>query len=223
MSLTPEYFNFLKELAANHNREWFQTNKNRFEQHVSAPFTALTQNVIYLMQQIDPQINIDYKQAAFRFYRDTRFSADKSPYKLQMSAVVSRMGRQNTHYPEVYYQFGPGDNFIAVGLYRPDKDTLTKIRQAITEHPQAFDEMIQQPDILKYFPNAWQGERNKRLLNKQWQQLAKQQPYLLNKQFYAITHYSPQDLLCPDLPQFIVAHYQSAHAFNEWLLKLQQS
>jgi uncharacterized protein (TIGR02453 family) len=222
MYLTPEYYNFLKEVAANNNREWFQANKARFEQHVFRPFQALTQEVIKLVQESDPQINIDYKQAAFRFYRDTRFSADKSPYKLWMGAAVSRLGRKNTRYPEVYYQFGPGNNFIAVGLYRPDKDTLTKIRHAIAINPQAFNEVIQQPDILKYFPQAWQGDRNKRLPLKQWQQLARLQPYLLNKQFYAIAQYTPQDILRPDLPKFIVAHYKSTHAFNQWLLNLQE-
>ncbi len=220
----PEFYEFIKDVAANNNRDWFNKHKKRFRNDVFLPFKELTEQVITLMQEIDPDIKIDYKLAAFRFYRDTRFSKDKSPYKLWMGAAVSRMGRKNTRYPEIYFQFGPGENFIAGGLYRPDKDTLYNIRKKIAQNPEAFEAVLNDKQILKQFPDGFKGERNKRLPVKSWQELSKKYPFLLNKQFYTIIYYTPQDILKQeDLPVFIVQHYRAMQKFNEWLLHLVSS
>ncbi len=219
--ITPQFYEFIKDIAANNNREWFNERKKRFETDVFMPFKELTEQVISLMQQIDPEIQIDYKQAAFRFYRDTRFSKDKSPYKLWMGAAVSREGRKNTRYPEIYFQFGPGENFIAGGLYRPDKETLYRIREKIAKNPEEFEAILYDKDILKQFPDGFKGERNKRLPVKHWQELSKTYPFLLNKQFYTIMHYIPQEILeKADLPAFIVQHYKAMQKFNDWLLAI---
>ena len=219
--ITPNFYEFLKDIAANNNRDWFKERKKRFETDVFMPFKELTEQVISLMQQIDPEIQIDYKQAAFRFYRDTRFSMDKSPYKLWMGAAVSREGRKNTRYPEIYFQFGPGENFIAGGLYRPDKETLYRIREKIAKNPEDFDAILNNKRILKQFPDGFKGERNKRLPVKHWQELSKTYPFLLNKQFYTIIYYTPQEILeQADLPAFIVQHYKAMQKFNDWLLAI---
>ena len=222
--ITPQFYEFIKDVAANNNREWFKESKNRFETDVFLPFKHLTERVITLMQQIDPKIQIDYKQAAFRFYRDTRFSKDKSPYKLWMGAAVSRMGRKNTRYPEIYFQFGPGENFIAGGLYRPEKETLYRIREKIARNPEEFEAILTDKQILNQFPEGFKGERNKRLPVKSWQDLSKTYPFLLNKQFYTIIYYTPQEILSQtDLPEFIVRHYRAMQKFNKWLLEIESS
>jgi len=221
--ITPQYYNFLKEVAANNNRDWFKAHKEQFDETVFLPFKALTETVIEKMQKIDSEIHINFKQAAFRFYRDTRFSADKSPYKLWMGAAVSRIGRKNTQYPELYFQFGPGENFIATGLYRPDKETLYQIRSKIAENPKEFEAVLNDKTFLKIFPDGIQGERNKRLPVKEWQQLAEKYPVVLNKQFFAVNFYSPDDIMRPDLADFIIAHYKATEVFNQWLFAIDKS
>ncbi len=219
--LTPLFYSFLKDVAAHNDREWFNLNKFRYENDIFLPFKELTNQVIELMQQIDPAIQIDFKQAAFRFYRDTRFSADKSPYKLWMGAAVSRVGRKNTRYPEIYFQFGPGENFIAGGLYRPDKEILFRIREKIAENPVIFEKILSDTTVLQQFPDGFKGERNKRLPVKHWQELSKIHPVLLNKQFYTIKYYTPKEILNQaNLPAFIVRHYQALQKFNDWLIML---
>jgi len=65
-----------------------------------------------------------------------------------------------------------------------------------------------------------QGERNKRLPDKAWQQLAEKYPVILNKQFFAVNFYNPDEIIRPDLADFIVAHYKATNAFNQWLLNI---
>ncbi len=217
--IQPNFYSFLEELAANNTRNWFKSHKNDFETQVFLPFKALTETVIFLMQKIDPEINIAFNQAAFRIYRDIRFSPDKTPYKLWMGAVVSRNGRKNTTMPEVYFQFGPGENFIAAGLYKPDKNTLYRIRQKIAENPVLFEQITNAESLINFFPDGIQGERNKRLPVKTWQQTAQKYPFILNKQFYAVNFYSRKKILqTANLAEFIVSHYKAMESFNNWLM-----
>jgi len=219
MIITDNYYQFFKQLAANNNRDWFHVHKDSYQADVLTPFTKLTENVIEKTRTLYPAISIMYKDAAFRIYRDTRFSKDKTPYKLWMGAVVNPIGRKNTQFPEIYFQFGPGENFIAAGLYRPDKETLQKIRLAIANNPDAFNLIIKDPKMRKFFPEGILGERNKRL-PKELMKIADKQPFILNKQFYTIAYYTPEDIMRNDLVDFIVAHYQAMEKFNEWLYEI---
>ncbi len=217
--ITSEFYNFFKDLAANNNREWFNAHKEKYTEHVFNPFKSLTENVIKKMSDIDPNIQITYKDAAFRIYRDIRFSADKSPYKLWMGAVVNRIGRKNSSFPEIYFQFGPGENFIAGGLYQPDKEILYKIREYIARHPKTFDKINNDEILRKYFPEGFQGERNKRL-TKEWMKIADQQAFILNKNFYTFRKYRPEEIMIKNLDEFIVSHYQAMQKWNSFLIKL---
>ena len=37
LHFSPELFDFLADLRANNDREWFQANKSRYERHVKEP------------------------------------------------------------------------------------------------------------------------------------------------------------------------------------------
>ncbi len=218
--MTEAYYRFFKQLAANNNRDWFQAHKDEYLSNVFTPFKALTEEVIVRMNDIDPNIQITFKESAFRIYRDVRFSKDKSPYKLWLGAVVGRKGRKNTQYPEIYFQFGYEQNFIGAGLYRPDKTTLQNIRTAIADDPQAFDEILHDKEMLKYFPKGIQGECNKRL-SKEWMAVAAKQAYILNKQFFTYKELSKQEVISKsNLALFITKHYLAMQRWNQFLIEI---
>ena len=91
-----ETIEFLKKLAKNNNREWFQANKKAFE----AAQDNMTAFAGYLIGEIgkfdDAVASIDPKSCVFRIYRDVRFSKDKSPYKINLGAYISPGGRKST-------------------------------------------------------------------------------------------------------------------------------
>ena len=80
---------FLKDLDANNNREWFNANKARFEASVQGPLLDLIEALAPRLAKISPHIIADPRKVGgslMRIYRDTRFSKDKSPYKTYMAA-----------------------------------------------------------------------------------------------------------------------------------------
>ena len=87
----PVIFQFLKDLSANNNREWFNEHKAEYET-ARAEFDNFLATVIARISLFDETIRgIQPKDCTYRIYRDTRFSADKTPYKERSPIIVDIM------------------------------------------------------------------------------------------------------------------------------------
>ena len=81
VKIHPDTLQFFEELNLNNNRDWFLSNKSRWEA-IRKDFLAFTQALIDEMVVIDPSLgNITAEKCVYRIYRDVRFSSDKRPYK----------------------------------------------------------------------------------------------------------------------------------------------
>src|SRR5207244_3382352 len=87
-----EALTFLRGLARNNRRDWFQPRKEIFETKVKAPMIELVEAVNAELLKFAPDYINDPKKAIYRIYRDTRFSPDKTPYKTHIAAVFPRRG-----------------------------------------------------------------------------------------------------------------------------------
>src|ERR1700688_4637899 len=88
----PEALTFLRNLKRNNRREWFQPRKEIFETRVKAPMVELVEAVNAALLEFAPDHIADPSKAIYRIYRDTRFSADKTPYKTHIGAIFPRRG-----------------------------------------------------------------------------------------------------------------------------------
>ena len=67
---TRKIMHFLKGIAANNNREWFQENKTEFEA-VKANFEEGIDKVIACLSTFDDEVShLTAKDCTYRFYRD---------------------------------------------------------------------------------------------------------------------------------------------------------
>ena len=83
----------------------------------------------------------DRKSSLFRIHRDVRFSKDKSPYKTNVGAVMTRAGAKNE--PGLFYMHvSPGECLTAAGFYDPAPETLAKLRNAIVRAPKAWKQTL---------------------------------------------------------------------------------
>lgn len=122
---------FLKDLARNNNRDWFEKNKSRYLE-AKEEFENVVSAVLKETVKFDEGLaGLDPKRLPFRIYRDVRFSKDKRPYKTNMGAGFSPNGRL-VQEPGYYLHVEPGNkSFLAGGIYMPDAGNLAKIRQEI--------------------------------------------------------------------------------------------
>ena len=124
---------FLRSLKRNNRREWFQPRKHLYEQHVKAPMLELVAALNTGLNRFAPEYVTDPAKAIFRIYRDTRFSADKTPYKTHVAASFSRRGPDRLKTGGFYFSIAPDQIEIAAGIYHPEPDTMLAIRTHIAE------------------------------------------------------------------------------------------
>jgi len=128
---------FFRGLKRNNRREWFQPRKHLFEQHVKTPMLELVATLNAQLARFAPNYVTDPTKAIFRIYRDTRFSADKTPYKTHVAASFRRRGPKDVQTAGFYFSVSATEIEVAGGLYHPPPETLLLVRTHISEtHPE---------------------------------------------------------------------------------------
>lgn len=131
-------FRFLRALARNNDRTWFQDHKADYEAHVRKPFLALLTDLQAPLREVSEHYRSDPKTVGgslFRIHRDTRFSNDKAPYKNWQGARLFHERSKEVEAPSFYLHLQPGHCFIGAGLWHPEPETLRRVRQFIVDNP----------------------------------------------------------------------------------------
>ena len=139
---SPTLFQFLRDLAEHNDREWFQANRARFDEHVKGPMLAFITAFSEPLHGVNRHFVADPRPmggSMFRINRDTRFARDKSPFKTNVGAQFRHQDcSREVHSPGFYLHLEPGASFVAVGLWHPEADALRKVRERMIAHPKAW-------------------------------------------------------------------------------------
>jgi uncharacterized protein (TIGR02453 family) len=147
---------FLKELKKNNNKPWFDANRKKFEE-TKAGYLVFVEQLLAAVSKFDDSIvNLTAKECVFRINRDVRFSKDKSPYKSNMGASLSKGGKK-INSAGYYFHFEPGQSFAGGGFYMPGPEELAKIRQEIDYSFDEWKKIVSSKTFLKNFPAGIQG------------------------------------------------------------------
>ena len=105
---------FLRQIAANNNREWFLAHKQQYLES-KTEFEAGIAEAIARIATFDEEIShLQVKDCTYRFYRDIRFSPDKSPYKRHFGAYICAKGKKALR-GGYYIHVEPGNSLLAYG------------------------------------------------------------------------------------------------------------
>ena len=143
-----EGLTFLRNIKRNNRREWFQPRKHLFDSHVKAPMVELVEALNSNLAKFAAQHVNDPKKAIYRFYRDTRFSADKSPYKDHIAAIFPRRGHEKHISAGFYVGISHEGIDVAGGIYMPGPAELLAIRTWLAEHHTEFTKAARGPEKL---------------------------------------------------------------------------
>ena len=149
--LRPEGLAFLRNLARNNDREWFTPRKAVYEAELKEPMLAIIRKVTDAMMDFAPAFVRPAEKCLFRIYRDTRFSANKLPYKTHVAAWWSHQGLEKTSGAGYYFHISAKEVVVAAGAYMPEKDQLAAIRHWLLDHHAEFRKLLQKPAVRKTF------------------------------------------------------------------------
>ena len=207
---------FLSALEKNNNREWFNANKQLYEENRRL-FLLTIGKIIKGISAFDRSISqVDPKNCVFRIYRDTRFSADKTPYKNNFGAFISKDGFKS-HHCGYYFHIQPGEYFVSAGIYMPMPETLARIRSEIYHHYAEFKSIVEHPDYQKYNIKFWEDKlkRPPKNFDPDFEGIE----WLKYKSIAPFHELSERDLLSENLIEKIVEVYRILFPLNQFLDK----
>lgn len=151
---SPDLFRFLSELAEHNEREWFKANQSRYDESVKEPALDFIEEFRPRLEAISPHFRANARAVGgslFRIHRDTRFSKDKTPYKLNTGVHFRHERAKDAHAPGFYLHLQPRASFMAVGLWRPEPKVAQQIRQHLSEERKAWQKITSAKPFVGQF------------------------------------------------------------------------
>ena len=159
---TPQTLAFLGRLARHNDREWFREHRDEYEAHVRGPMIALIEQLAHDLPAIAPDLVANPKTSMYRIYRDTRFSANKAPFKTHVAAIFPHRTLAKHEGAGLYVHVAADQAFIGGGLYRPQPRQLQRLREHVVENHERLPAIVGAPAFRRNF-GALSGERLKRV------------------------------------------------------------
>jgi uncharacterized protein (TIGR02453 family) len=145
---------FLKQLARNNERAWFNENKQRYEECVRAPALDFIEAMAPELKKLSPHFRAIPRKVGgslMRVYRDTRFANDKTPYKTNIGIHFRHELAKDVHAPGFYVHIEPRNCFVGAGIWHPESRVLTQIREFIADNPNAWKQATTNRTFKKNF------------------------------------------------------------------------
>ncbi len=191
--INKDSLDFLKDLAKNNNRDWFNANKDRYlEAHGN--IVAFADALIVEMNKHDRIETVSGKKSMFRIYKDVRFSKEKTPYNQHWSAALKRATKLRRG--GYYIRIEPGNSRAVGGFFGPVPDDMKRIREDIDANYDDWRKMLGNPMLVKTFGNM-RGAK----LGTSPRGYAKDHPaidLLRYKQFLFRHEFTDEEVLSPD-------------------------
>ncbi len=140
---TAATFGFLRELAANNNRVWWEANKSRYLSHVREPALDFIADFAGPLATISPRFRADTRTnggSLMRPYRDARFARNETPYKTNVGIQFRHENGADVHAPGFYLHLEPSRSFAGAGMWSPTPAVAATIRHAIDADPAGWSD-----------------------------------------------------------------------------------
>lgn len=148
-----EIYAFLRELAQNNNREWFNANKERYRS-IQARIAEITTRLIAALATVDSEAAVlSPDKCLYRIYRDTRFSHDKTPLKTHIGIFLNPPYGKKSPTGGYYLHIEPDNTFFAAGQVCLPSPVLKALRRDIFDNIDEYRAIVEAPSFRKAFPS----------------------------------------------------------------------
>ncbi len=210
---------FLEQLAANNDRDWFRQNKARYEEQVLDVALRFIQSMQDPLAQIAPHFTAIPQRVGgslMRVYRDTRFSKNKLPYKTNIGIQFRHQQAKDVHSPGYYVHIDPERVFVGVGMWRPDADSLRAIRERIVAKPAEWTGALADSKFRRHFRLGGESLiRPPRGFDKDHELIDD----IRRTSFIAVRDLDVEDCLVPQFQRKVEASFAAATPFMQFLCK----
>ncbi len=162
---SPALFDFFRDLRENNEKPWFEANRARYDDDVLEPCKTFVLAFRPHLREISDRFQAEPRVrggSLFRIHANLRFNPDRPPYKEHSGIQFRHVAGGDVHAPGFYLHLEPegpagtapgsrGGCFLGMGMWRPDRDALTAVREAMVEEPEAWREAAHDPAFREAF------------------------------------------------------------------------
>jgi uncharacterized protein (TIGR02453 family) len=213
----PSLMQFLRDLAANNDREWFNAHKQDYEDKVRTPALAFIEAMEPWIRMVSPHYEASAKKVGgslMRVYKDVRFSKDKAPFKTNVGIQFRHEVGKDVHAPGFYLHIEPQEIFLGVGTWHPDPVALKAIREHIEAKPGPYQDAIEHAPFREIYAMAGDSlirppkgyDANHPLIDE-----------IKRKDFIAICKLTEAELYEGDLCQLVASRFGRAQPLQKFI------
>jgi uncharacterized protein (TIGR02453 family) len=131
----PEGPRFLKGLAANNNKAWFDAHRAAYDECLIEPGQAFVEAIGPRLRCFAPHVKAEPRVngSIMRINRDVRFSKDKSPYKTTFDLWFWEGANRGWDMPGFFFRLESDRLILGAGQHHLEKSQLDRFRQAVID------------------------------------------------------------------------------------------
>lgn len=207
--LSIELVEFLKKLAKNNNRDWFNERKPTYKKHESEA-KELYQIIAEKLRATD---DIEgYK--IMRIYRDVRFSKDKTPFKPRFAGSFKRATEALRG--GYFLNIEPGNCCAGGGFYAPNPKDLLRIRKEFSIDATQIRKILADVKFKIVFPDGLLGDEVK-TAPKGFSKEDEAIDLIRKKQFYVMRTFTDEEMLSEDFTDKIMEVFVTLRPFFDYM------
>ncbi len=206
-------FDFLEDLQRNNSKEWMDEHRKRYH-NVRDEYIQWLHELDLLLQKTDPEyVSVDARKSLNRINNNLMFHPNKPIYKDHFGAGLDQnIGKQG----DFYIHIGVEECFLAGGFWKPKKELLDSIRDAIDYNGADFKAIIHKKSFQKTFQIVDDGDSLKTApkgFSKDHEHID-----LLCKKTFAVQHeLTRQDVLDSNFAERCIQVYLEMKPFRDYL------
>jgi uncharacterized protein (TIGR02453 family) len=217
---------FLDELALNNNKQWFDSNRPRFEQSLLDPAKDFVVELGgQLQERVSPEIHAEPRinGSIMRMNRDIRFSKDKSPYKTWFGLWFWEGDHRSMECSGFYLGLTPNEVSLGAGRHGFEKESLDRYRAAVAD-PKLGPELQQAVEAVRAAGDYEIGGRSYKQVPAGFDRNHERADLLLHGGLHAgATFVDPPELHTPGFVDFALRHYLAMAPVHRWLVRVAAS
>lgn len=209
MVILKKGFEFLKQIEKNNDRVWFSEHKSEYD-------SIIKENKIFFNQiysQLEEYDSLG-KIHIFRIYKDVRFSKDKTPYKTNFGAGISR--KKPMLRGGYYIHLEPNNSFVGGGFWSPNSEDLLRIRKEFETSDTEVRKIMSDKIFVEYFGEL-QGEEGAKIAPKGFDKNHPAINLIKKKQFIVMRRFSDQEVFSDNFQKEVITTFLAMRPFFDYM------
>ena len=217
-----DFFKFFTDLEKHNDRHWFMENRGRFDKYVMKPAEEFVVDMGKKLRSIAPRVVADPRRdrSIFRLNRDTRFSADKTPYKTHLGVFFWEGPGPKLNNSGFYMHLSKSKLFIGVGLHIFPRHLLEAYRESVV-HPKYGAELVNAVRDVTKNPSYKIGWRYYKKVPRGYESLHPKSDWLLFNGLGVYCEYAlPEEIYSKEFVGYCFSVFRDMSPIHNWLLDM---